>query len=78
VSRERELFPVQLRTCQHLLAQAGLRRANGIKTGIARGNQSLNRNGWGVAIYGNSFSARSTFMEYVREFEPRLADANMV
>ncbi len=32
----------------------------------------------GAAIYGNSFSARSKFMEYVRDFEPRLANANMV
>ncbi len=32
----------------------------------------------GAAIYGNSFSARSKFMEYVCDFEPRLANANMV
>ncbi len=32
----------------------------------------------GAAIYGNSFSARSKFMEYVLDFEPRLADANTV
>ncbi len=32
----------------------------------------------GAAIYGNSFSARSKFMEHVRDFEPRLADANQV
>ena len=32
----------------------------------------------GAAIYGNSFSARSKFMEYVRDFEPRLAEANIV
>ena len=32
----------------------------------------------GAAIYGNSFSARSKFMEYVRDFEARLDDANQV
>ena len=32
----------------------------------------------GAAIYANSFSARSKFMEYVRDFEPRLADASQV
>lgn len=32
----------------------------------------------GAAIYGNSFSARSKFMEYVRDFEPRLDDAKQV
>jgi hypothetical protein len=30
----------------------------------------------GAEIYGNSFSARSKFMEYAREFEVRLAAAN--
>lgn len=32
----------------------------------------------GAEIYGNSFSARSKFMEYTRDFEPRLADASIV
>jgi hypothetical protein len=35
------------------------------------------RKDWlGAEIYGNSFSARSKFMEYAREFETRLAAAN--
>ncbi len=32
----------------------------------------------GAAIYGNSFSARSKFMEYTRDFEARLAEAHKV
>lgn len=35
--------------------------------------------GWlGAEIYGNSFSARSKFMKYTCDFEPRLADASKV
>jgi len=36
------------------------------------------RGAMGAAIYNNSFSARSKFMEYVRDFEPKLAAANGV
>jgi hypothetical protein len=32
----------------------------------------------GATIYGNAFSARSKFMEYTRDFETRLADADKV
>jgi hypothetical protein len=32
----------------------------------------------GAEIYGNSFSARSKFLEYVYDFEPKLAASNSV
>jgi hypothetical protein len=38
----------------------------------------VNPNWRGAAIYTDSFSARSKFMEYVRDFEPRLANTSIV
>ncbi len=37
---------------------------------------TVKKDGLGAELYGNSFSARSKFMEYAREFETRLAEAN--
>jgi hypothetical protein len=38
----------------------------------------VDKNWLGAAIYGNSFSARSKFMQYTRDFEARLAEAHKV
>jgi len=41
-------------------------------------NYLVDKSWLGAAIYGNSFSARSKFMQYARGFEARLAEADKV
>jgi hypothetical protein len=41
-------------------------------------NYIVNREWLGAEIYGNSFSARSSFKKYTLEYETKLAEANKV